>query len=127
LADVTDVAFFTSNGLEGTWRYIFKADFRVGVVFDVDSEVNMAGGEGTLVFGGRIDILDAGSASWTDTVDLRLRGSRAMEVNRRGGRDRLEHPETHRGCLPDVPDARNTRDRRGLGPLLSLSGSLSCA
>jgi hypothetical protein len=79
-AEVTDVAFFTCNGLEGTWRYIFKADFGVGVVFDVDSEVDMAGGEGTLVFGGQIDLLDVGSASWTDTIDLRLRGSQAVKV-----------------------------------------------
>lgn len=79
-AEVTDVAFFTCNGLEGTWRYIFKADFGIGIVFDIDSEVDMAGGEGTLVFGGQFDILDVGSATWTDTIDLRLRGSQAMKV-----------------------------------------------
>jgi hypothetical protein len=79
-AEVSEVAFFTCDGLEGTWRYIFKADFGVGVVFDVDSEVDMAGGEGTLVFGGQIDVLDAGSVTWTDTVDLQLIGTRGIKA-----------------------------------------------
>jgi hypothetical protein len=49
---VSDFAFFTCNGLEGTWHYIFNADFGQGIVFDIDSEVDMAGGDGTLAFGG---------------------------------------------------------------------------
>jgi hypothetical protein len=79
-AAVSEVAFFTCDGLEGTWRYIFTADFGGGVVFDVDSEVDMAGGEGTLVFGGEFTVLDAGSVSWTDTVDLQLVGTRGIKA-----------------------------------------------
>jgi hypothetical protein len=71
---VSDFAFFTCNGLEGTWRYIFQADFGQGIVFDIDAEVDMAGGDGTLVFGGQFEIAGAGSISFTDTIDLVLVG-----------------------------------------------------
>lgn len=77
---VSDFAFFTCNGLEGTWHYIFNADFGQGIVFDVDSEVDMAGGDGTLVFGGQFDLQGAGSVSFTDTVELRLVGTDALEA-----------------------------------------------
>jgi hypothetical protein len=76
---VSDFAFFTCDGLEGTWRYILQADFGQGIVFDIDSEVDMAGGDGTLVFGGQFDVEGLGSVSFTDTVELRLIGSEAIE------------------------------------------------
>ncbi|MGH2672011.1 MAG: hypothetical protein ACRDHC_03435 [Actinomycetota bacterium] len=77
---ISEVAFFTCNGLEGTWHYIFKADFGQGIDFDVDAEVDMAGGDGTLVFGGQLDVPDLGSISFTDTVELRLVGTDALEA-----------------------------------------------
>lgn len=77
---ISDFAFFTCNGLEGTWRYIFQADFGQGFVFDINSEVDMAGGDGTLVFGGQFDVEGLGSISFTDTVELRLIGSEALEA-----------------------------------------------
>jgi hypothetical protein len=77
---VSDFAFFTCNGLEGTWHYIFKADFGQGIVFDIDAETDMAGGDGTLVFGGQFDLEGAGSVSFTDTIELRLVGSDALEA-----------------------------------------------
>ena len=76
---ISEFAFFTCNGLEGTWHYIFKADFGQGIVFDIDAETDMAGGDGTLVFGGQFDIPDVGSVSFTDTVELRLVGTDALE------------------------------------------------
>jgi len=77
---ISEFAFFTCNGLEGTWHYIFKADFGQGIDFDVDTEVDMAGGDGTLVFGGQFDVPDLGSISFTDTVELRLVGGDALEA-----------------------------------------------
>ena len=77
---ISDFAFFTCNGLEGTWHYIFKADFGGGVVFDIDAETDMSGGDGTLVFGGQFDLQGAGSVSFTDTVDLRLVGNDGLEA-----------------------------------------------
>lgn len=71
---ITDAAFFTCDGLEGVWRYIFQADFGQGIGFDVDTTVDMAGGDGTLVFGGDFNI-EGGSISFTDTVELALAGT----------------------------------------------------
>jgi hypothetical protein len=71
---VTDAAFFTCDGLEGVWRYVFQADFGQGVGFDVDTTVDMEGGDGTLVFGGDFN-LQGGSISFTDTVELQLAGT----------------------------------------------------
>jgi hypothetical protein len=77
---ISEFAFFTCNGLEGTWHYIFKADFGQGIDFDVDTEVDMAGGDGTLVFSEQFDVPDLGSVSFTDTVELRLVGGEALEA-----------------------------------------------
>jgi hypothetical protein len=78
--EVQDVAFYACDGLEGTWRYIFRADFAPGIVFDVDTTADMGGGDGTMVFGGEFEIAGAGTITWTDTIDLRLVGTPAMEV-----------------------------------------------
>lgn len=77
---ISDFAFFTCNGLEGTWRYILNADFGQGIALDIDAEVDMAGGNGTLVFGGQFDVPEAGSVSFTDTIELRLVGRDALEA-----------------------------------------------
>lgn len=77
---ISDFAFFTCNGLEGTWHYIFKGDFGQGIVIDIDAETDMAGGDGTLVFGGQFDIQGAGSISFTDTIELRLVGRDTLEA-----------------------------------------------
>lgn len=53
---ISDFAFFTCNGLEGTCHYILNADFGQGIALDIDAEVDMAGGDGTLVFGGQFDV-----------------------------------------------------------------------
>lgn len=77
---ISEFAFFTCNGLEGTWHYIFKADFGQGIVFDIDAETDMAGGDGTLVFGGQFDVPDLGSVSFTDTVELELVGRDTLKA-----------------------------------------------
>lgn len=72
---VSEAAFFTCNGLEGTWRYIFQADFGQGVGFDIDTTMDMAGGDGTLVFGDEFSFAGSGTISWQDTVELELTGT----------------------------------------------------
>jgi hypothetical protein len=72
---VSDLAFFTCDGLEGTWRYIFQADFGQGVGFDVDTTVDMDGGDGTLVFGGDFSFPGGGTISFQDTVELAVAGT----------------------------------------------------
>jgi hypothetical protein len=78
--EVTDVAFYTCDGLEGTWIYLFQAEFAPGVAFDIDEEVDMGGGDGTLVISGAFELAGLGTVSWTDTIDLRLNGSRSLEA-----------------------------------------------
>jgi hypothetical protein len=73
-AFISEAAFFTCDGLEGTWRYLFQADFGQGINLDVDTTVDMAGGDGTLVFGGDLNI-QGGSVSFTDTVELEITGT----------------------------------------------------
>jgi hypothetical protein len=73
---ISEAAFFTCEGLEGTWRYIFRADFGIGIEMDVDTTVNMQGGDGRMVFGGEINFEGiGGSVGWEDTVDLAIVGT----------------------------------------------------
>lgn len=71
----SDAAFFTCDGLEGTWRYVLQADFGQGINFDVDTTVDMEGGDGTLVFGGEFSFEGGGTISFTDTVELAVAGT----------------------------------------------------
>ncbi len=80
VGQISDFAFFTCNGLEGTWRYVFNADFGQGIVMDIDAEVDMAGGDGTLVFSDEFTVPGAGAVSFTDTIELRLVGTDALEA-----------------------------------------------
>jgi hypothetical protein len=71
---ITDAAFFTCDSLEGVWRYVFQADFGQGIGFDVDTTVDMAGGDGTLVFGGEFNV-GGGNIVFSDTVELAIVGT----------------------------------------------------
>ena len=68
-------AFFSCEGVLGTWRYIFQADFGQGISFDVDATVDMSSGAGRLVFGDTVKIPQVGSIGWEDTVDLEIGGT----------------------------------------------------
>lgn len=72
---VQEVAFFSCDGVFGTWTYIFKADFGQGISFDIDTEVDLSSGSGTLVFGDEFNLAGAGTVGWEDTVDLEIAGT----------------------------------------------------
>jgi hypothetical protein len=73
---ISEAAFFTCDGLEGTWRYIFQADFGSGIALAIDTTVDMEGGDGTMVFGGELSPEGfAGTLTFQDTVELSIRGT----------------------------------------------------
>ena len=68
-------AFFSCEGVLSTWTYIFKADFGGGLAFDIDADVDLSSGAGTLVFGDEIDLGGGVTMGWQDTVDLEITGT----------------------------------------------------
>jgi len=68
-------AFYSCDGVLGTWRYTFQADFGLGLTADVDATVDMSSGSGTLVYGDTVELTDLGTFTWEDTVDLQIGGT----------------------------------------------------
>jgi hypothetical protein len=66
-----EAELYSCDGVEGTWTYTVKGG---PLDFDIDSTVDMDGGDGTLVISGDI-ALGGVSASFTDTVDLVVAGT----------------------------------------------------
>ena len=65
----TGAAMYSCDGVEGTWTYEPGELPIQGIEFTLDaSEVDMAGGDGTLVIAGEITIPGVGGAGFTDTV-----------------------------------------------------------
>ncbi len=73
----TGAAFYSCDGLEGTWTYEPGELPVEGVEITMRAEpVDMAGGEGTLVIEGEITLpAGAGSGTFTDTVELGIGGT----------------------------------------------------
>jgi hypothetical protein len=73
---ISEAAFFTCDGLEGTWRYIFQADFGSGIALAIDTTVDMEGGDGTMVFGGELSPEGfGGTLAFQDTIELAITGT----------------------------------------------------
>ena len=72
----TGAAVYSCDGVEGTWTYDpGKLPVSTVVITIQPSQVDMDGGDGTLVIEGDITIPGGGTASFVDTVELRLVGS----------------------------------------------------
>ena len=72
----TGAAMYACDGIQGTWTYEPGNLPISGVEITIQpSEVDMEGGDGTLVIEGDITIPGAGTASFVDTVELRIGGS----------------------------------------------------
>ena len=73
----TGAAFYSCDGLEGTWTYEPGELPVEGVEITMSAApVDMDGGDGTLVIEGEITLpAGAGSGSFTDTVELAIGGS----------------------------------------------------
>jgi hypothetical protein len=66
-----EAELYSCDGIEGTWTYTVEGG---PLDFDVDTTVDMDGGDGTLVISDDI-ALGGVSASFTDTVDLVVAGT----------------------------------------------------
>lgn len=75
VAAVSERAFFTCDGLEGTWTYVFGADFGGGIAMDIETTVDMEGGDGTLVIGESFEVPGLGTVAFTDTIELVVAGT----------------------------------------------------
>jgi hypothetical protein len=72
----TGAAMYSCDGVEGTWTYEPGELPIQGIEFTLDaSEVDMSGGDGTLVITGEITISGVGGAGFTDTVELSITGT----------------------------------------------------
>jgi hypothetical protein len=73
----TGAAFYSCDGLEGTWTYEPGELPVEGIEITMQAEpVDMDGGDGTLVIEGEITLpAGAGSGTFTDTVDLTIGGT----------------------------------------------------
>ena len=72
----TGAAMYSCDGVEGTWTYEPGELPIQGIEFTLDaSQVDMAGGNGTLVITGEITIPGVGGAGFTDTVELSITGT----------------------------------------------------
>jgi hypothetical protein len=72
----TGAAMYSCDGVEGTWTYEPGELPIQGIEFTLDaSEVDMSGGDGTLVITGEITIPGVGGAGFTDTVELSITGT----------------------------------------------------
>jgi len=72
----TGAAMYSCDGVEGTWTYEPGELPVEGLEITLDaSEVDMAGGDGTLVITGEITIPGVGGAGFTDTVELSITGT----------------------------------------------------
>ena len=74
-----EAELYSCDGVEGTWTYTVRGG---PLDFDIDSTVDMDGGDGTLVISGDI-ALGGVSASFTDTVDLVVAGTPTPPRSRR--------------------------------------------
>jgi hypothetical protein len=66
-----EAELYSCDGIEGTWTYTVKGG---PLDFDIDTTVDMEGGDGTLVISDDV-ALGGVSASFTDTVDLVVAGT----------------------------------------------------
>lgn len=72
----TGASMYSCDGVEGTWTYEPGELPIQGIEFTLDaSEVDMSGGDGTLVITGEITIPGVGGAGFTDTVELSITGT----------------------------------------------------
>ena len=72
----TGAGMYSCDGLEGTWIYDPGELNIEGVEIKIDaSQVDMAGGNGTLVITGEITLPGLGGAGFTDTVKLFITGT----------------------------------------------------
>ena len=72
----TGAAMYACDGLEGTWVYEPGTLPVTGVEITIQpSQVDMEGGDGTLVIEGDVTIPGSGGASFVDTVELSIVGS----------------------------------------------------
>jgi hypothetical protein len=83
----TGAAFYSCDGLEGTWTYEPGELPVEGVEITMRAEpVDMGGGNGTLVIEGEITLpAGAGSGTFTDTVELAIGGTDAAPTLRSSG------------------------------------------
>ena len=72
----TGASMYSCDGVEGTWTYEPGELPIQGIELTLDaSEVDMSGGDGTLVITGEITIPGVGGAGFTDTVELSITGT----------------------------------------------------
>ena len=72
----TGAAMYSCDGVEGTWTYEPGELPVQGIELTLDAtQVDMAGGNGTLVITGEITIPGVGGAGFTDTVELSITGT----------------------------------------------------
>ena len=72
----TGASMYSCDGVEGTWTYEPGELPIQGIELTLDaSEVDMSGGDGTLVISGEITIPGVGGAGFTDTVELSITGT----------------------------------------------------
>ena len=72
----TGASMYSCDGVEGTWTYEPGELPIQGLELTLDaSEVDMSGGDGTLVITGEITIPGVGGAGFTDTVELSITGT----------------------------------------------------
>ena len=82
----TGAAVYSCDGVEGTWTYDPGTLPASAVVITIQpSQVDMDGGDGTLVIEGDITIPGGGTASFVDTVELRVVGSADAPVMHAAG------------------------------------------
>lgn len=72
----TGAVMYSCDGVEGTWTYEPGELTVQGIEFTTTAgPVDMSGGTGTLVIEGTVTIPGAGEATFTDTIDLEIRGT----------------------------------------------------
>jgi hypothetical protein len=113
----TGASMYSCDGVEGTWTYEPGELPIQGIEFTLDaSDVDMSGGDGTLVITGEITIPGVGGAGFTDTVELSITGTAdapAMQSRSegRGERSAPGRPDRPRAVLAGEGRAPD-RDRR---------------
>ena len=104
----TGATMYSCDGVEGTWTYEPGELPIQGIELTLDaSEVDMSGGDGTLVIAGEITIPGVGGAGFTDTVELSITGTAGAPAMRSTG-VKVEAS----GALQGVPITSRSSGRR---------------
>jgi hypothetical protein len=70
----SQAAFYSCDGVEGVWTYTVQGG-PPPIDFDIDTTVDMDGGDGTLVISDEFEVPSFGTIGFTDTIDLVVAGT----------------------------------------------------